>query len=651
MKTYEETLAFIKKAHAGQKDKAGENYWVHPYKVSQFVVGKDIGGGELEQIVALLHDVLEDTDYTYETLKKEGYDDSVLIPLVLLTKAKGEDYDVYLNRVELSPVSMRVKLADLKHNQDLNRLPVEDRNTEKVKNRMAKYARAEKRIREQLKATIKAGNTAVVFEYKRDGKILAIKRMQVVDAFGKYQTVTPDEVSRKNIVNIQIDKKDIIKKGELKGCVPVDKVKCPCGALRWYPSVDGANRGTSVVLAKDVKGERYKVFSYTSGSNNINLITTKTLRETIKEGHKYANLAVLNRQQGTFRGKGQIPEMELHLPVSLDILGHRVTKMAEYATQNPLNREKVAEIPLVGYPEGFVPVTMEEKNKAMEILSALDVSVVQQYVSQADRALLHNISHTFMAPKNVMQRFYKICENLRKVDKEQVAESLRLPQNLKKSKSFMSAFCGTSATSMIKNYKMYQDLEDDEAEVYNYMVENADKVTEMVESVTDDLGLQLYGLKYRVKSVSSFWDKLRNRDGCTDKKKELQKINDVIRFTTQIEDYEHYGALVNQSIDALKARGCTLKKCKNFWLQKGGTYKGVNCQFVSADGIPFEMQYHVPSYLNIKDEMHDWYELRRSKTTGIVKGSQRYEHCLHMEQELAETVKVPEDYELVENVG
>ncbi len=89
-----------------------------------------------EIIVALLHDVVEDTDTTIDDLIEAGFNDNVLNALVAITKRDDESYDEYLEQVRKNPVATKVKLADLKHNSDLTRI---NNPTEKDYNRVEKY--------------------------------------------------------------------------------------------------------------------------------------------------------------------------------------------------------------------------------------------------------------------------------------------------------------------------------------------------------------------------------------------------------------------------------------------------------------------------------------------------------------------------------
>ena len=102
---------------------------------------------ELERICAVLHDVVEDSEITFEDLRKEGFSEEVLAALDCLTRRKGESYDMYIDRVLKNETACRVKLADLCDNMDLSRIK---NPSEKDKARIKKYQKASERIFEVL---------------------------------------------------------------------------------------------------------------------------------------------------------------------------------------------------------------------------------------------------------------------------------------------------------------------------------------------------------------------------------------------------------------------------------------------------------------------------------------------------------------------
>lgn len=120
-------------AHKNQVDKSGMPYVFHPFHVAEQM--KD----EVTTIVALLHDVVEDTDYTLDDIAAKGFGQDVVDALALMTHDKNVPYLDYVARIRNNPVARAVKLADLAHNSDPTRLDVID---EKAKERLDKYQNA-----------------------------------------------------------------------------------------------------------------------------------------------------------------------------------------------------------------------------------------------------------------------------------------------------------------------------------------------------------------------------------------------------------------------------------------------------------------------------------------------------------------------------
>ncbi|MCW6665483.1 GTP pyrophosphokinase [Aerococcaceae bacterium NML191219] len=109
-------LKIAEKAHAGQVDKAGKDYIEHPIYVSSLVDSPEA------KAVALLHDVLEDSDFTAEDLLVAGLPREIVEAVEILTKQSGESYDEYLSKIKRNDLARVVKIADLTHNSDLTRL-------------------------------------------------------------------------------------------------------------------------------------------------------------------------------------------------------------------------------------------------------------------------------------------------------------------------------------------------------------------------------------------------------------------------------------------------------------------------------------------------------------------------------------------------
>lgn len=125
-------LVIATNAHAGQFDRGGAPYILHPLRVMSFLKTVD----EELQCIALGHDVIEDTSVTYKDLLDSGMSDRVITGIRALTKVPGETLDEYKARVFANVDAMTVKLCDLRHNTDIRRLKGV---TDKDIARMAKY--------------------------------------------------------------------------------------------------------------------------------------------------------------------------------------------------------------------------------------------------------------------------------------------------------------------------------------------------------------------------------------------------------------------------------------------------------------------------------------------------------------------------------
>jgi (p)ppGpp synthase/HD superfamily hydrolase len=119
-------------AHAGQFDKGGQPYILHPLSVMHLTGSQD----EEIQCIAVGHDIVEDCKITWEDLIEEGFSDRVIKGIMALTKMPGESFSNYKKKVFENRDAMIVKKADLKHNSDITRLKGVQ---EKDFQRMAKY--------------------------------------------------------------------------------------------------------------------------------------------------------------------------------------------------------------------------------------------------------------------------------------------------------------------------------------------------------------------------------------------------------------------------------------------------------------------------------------------------------------------------------
>ena len=126
-------IELAKQHHEGQTDKAGKPYIEHPLRVMNQVESEE------EKIVAVLHDIVEDTNISLNDLRNEGFSEEVVSAVECLTKQDGENYDSYIERISFNPLAVKIKLADLEDNRDLTRLPEV---TDKDLKRIEKYDKA-----------------------------------------------------------------------------------------------------------------------------------------------------------------------------------------------------------------------------------------------------------------------------------------------------------------------------------------------------------------------------------------------------------------------------------------------------------------------------------------------------------------------------
>ncbi|MBO6092698.1 MAG: HD domain-containing protein [Oscillospiraceae bacterium] len=120
-------------AHKDQVDKTGVPYVFHPFHVAEQMTD------EATTIVALLHDVVEDTDYTLEDIAAEGFGKDILEAVSLMTHEDDVPYLDYVAKLKDNPIARAVKLADLAHNSDLSRIGKID---DETRERLEKYKKA-----------------------------------------------------------------------------------------------------------------------------------------------------------------------------------------------------------------------------------------------------------------------------------------------------------------------------------------------------------------------------------------------------------------------------------------------------------------------------------------------------------------------------
>lgn len=130
---FEKALHIAQKAHEGQTDKAGKPYILHPIRVAQRC------NTDTERIVALLHDVIEDTEITPNNLYSAGFSKTIVDAVLSVTRRENESYSNFIERCSLNPIGRIVKIHDLEDNMDITRL---DSLAERDVKRLNKYLKA-----------------------------------------------------------------------------------------------------------------------------------------------------------------------------------------------------------------------------------------------------------------------------------------------------------------------------------------------------------------------------------------------------------------------------------------------------------------------------------------------------------------------------
>jgi len=137
----DQAIEIAAKAHLGQPDKAGKPYILHPLRVMMSVESPSLDSA---RIVAVLHDVVEDSEWTVEKLDAEfGLTSEEQAALQLLTHGDDEDYDAYVDLLASNPLARAVKIADLRDNLDVTRLETV---SERDAKRISKYLRSLRKL-------------------------------------------------------------------------------------------------------------------------------------------------------------------------------------------------------------------------------------------------------------------------------------------------------------------------------------------------------------------------------------------------------------------------------------------------------------------------------------------------------------------------
>ncbi|MBU5351118.1 HD domain-containing protein [Paenibacillus silvae] len=130
-------ISIALEAHKGQLDKGGSPYILHPLAVMNRVETIE------EKIVAVLHDVIEDTEVTIEQLRELGFSEEIVKAIGLLTRSEEESYEQFIEKTTTNRIARNVKIADIQENMNLSRIK---NPTEQDYNRLEKYRKAMERL-------------------------------------------------------------------------------------------------------------------------------------------------------------------------------------------------------------------------------------------------------------------------------------------------------------------------------------------------------------------------------------------------------------------------------------------------------------------------------------------------------------------------
>ncbi|MDO3408258.1 GTP pyrophosphokinase [Saccharibacillus sp. CPCC 101409] len=126
-------ITIAARCHEGQTDKGGQPYIFHPFRLMLRALTED------EQIVAALHDTVEDSDLTLDDLRREGFSDEIVEAVDRLSRRESETYEAFILRIKGHRLAARVKILDLQDNMDLTRIK---ESSEEDRQRVEKYSRA-----------------------------------------------------------------------------------------------------------------------------------------------------------------------------------------------------------------------------------------------------------------------------------------------------------------------------------------------------------------------------------------------------------------------------------------------------------------------------------------------------------------------------
>jgi len=165
-------------------------------------------------------------------------------------------------------------------------------------------------------------------------------------------------------------------------------------------------------------------------------------------------------------------------------------------------------------------------------------------------------------------------------------------------------------------------------------------VTARLQAIAQTQGAEFAGLEHKIKSLSSTISKLeRIHAKDVDTPLDAIEVYDALRYTLLVADRPsgHHDAVINATLTALEEAGHEVRKVKNYW-PRGDSYSGTNCILATADGLPWELQFHTPQSYEAKSSVHDDYDRMRDSATPSDERQRLFEKM----KEMWERIPIPE---------
>lgn len=149
-------------------------------------------------------------------------------------------------------------------------------------------------------------------------------------------------------------------------------------------------------------------------------------------------------------------------------------------------------------------------------------------------------------------------------------------------------------------------------EIYQKSVASEPQITDDLTKIAKDVGAKMDGLDFRLKDGESFQRKVKSNanENHTSEEEAANNLYDVVRYT-QVSSGKNLSQNFHKTVEILRKKGYNVVGVKNTWLEEGGAYKGVNVKMTSPDGQKFELQFHTPESLDMKEINHKHYEIQR----------------------------------------